>query len=94
MFNVCTRCYFYRNDPPGKSISFATEELLQLSEASPQGLPMTDFSIKDLTVREQITCQKILKSKIQNFSCVLCPNFEEHVSGWIQCLPLSAKYFQ
>ena len=68
----------FRNDLPGKSISLATEELLQLSEAYPQGLPMIDLSIKDLSVRDQITRQKVLKSKIRNFSCVLCANFEEH----------------
>ena len=71
---------FYRNDPPGKSISFATEELLRLCEKHPLGLPMTDLSTKDLTIHEQRTRQKFLQSEIQRCRCVMCPNFDNHVS--------------
>ena len=71
---------FYRNDPPGKSISFATEELLRLCEKYPLGLPMTDLSTKDLTIHEQRTRQKFLQSEIQRCRCVMCPNFDNHVS--------------
>jgi hypothetical protein len=88
MFNVCD-VYFSRNDPPGKSISSATEELLRLSEMYPQGLPMNDLSKKDLSkdfdFHQQAQRQKTLEAEIERFSCVLCPSFEEHVRGFIAC---------
>ncbi|XP_028393122.1 helicase SKI2W-like [Dendronephthya gigantea] len=68
----------FRNDLPGKSISSAIEELMNLSETFPKGLPMMNIVVKDLTLHEQKTERKKLESEIHGFECVACPSFKDH----------------
>ncbi|XP_077986520.1 superkiller complex protein 2-like [Glandiceps talaboti] len=72
----------FRNDPPGQSCSIATQELLRLTEANPDGLetldPVSDLHIRDIDLVEQFHKKASLESSVENFNCVNCPQFLEH----------------
>ena len=76
-----------RNDPPGQSTSIATQELLRLTEANPDGLeridPVKDLHFKDIDLVEKFQRLSSLESLIGQFDCLNCANFEDHVS-WIK----------
>ena len=83
--------FFFRNDPLGKSITFATEELLRLSETNPVGLPLAELNIRDVTFVEKSIRYKKLETTLEYFKCVGCLCFEEHVRFSHICIQLKAQ---
>lgn len=81
-----------RLDPPGQAISTATQELLRLAEANPNGIPtfdpVNDLHLKTVDVVEGVMRQRVLQDSIKNFHCIHSPTFTEQV-----CLPYADFYF-
>ena len=76
----------HRNDPPGQSTSIATQELLRLTEANPEGLPaidpVKDLHLKDIDLVEKFQRLSGLNSIVEQFGCLNCTNFMDHVSSF------------
>ena len=75
---------FFRSDPPSQSVSIATQELLRLTEANPQGLPgldpLKDLHLRDIELVEKFRALELMKEKFSTYNCTKCPRFTEHVS--------------
>ncbi|KAJ7999933.1 hypothetical protein DPEC_G00199540 [Dallia pectoralis] len=71
----------FRLDPPGQAISTATQELLRLAEANPDGVatldPVNDLQLKSVDVVEGTLRVRALKDALKDFSCIHSPNFLE-----------------
>ncbi|XP_062865811.1 helicase SKI2W [Trichomycterus rosablanca] len=71
----------FRHDPPGQAISTATQELLRLAEASPNGMatldPVNDLHLKGVDVVEGVMRQRVLQESLKEFHCPHCPTFTE-----------------
>lgn len=71
----------FRLDPPGQAISTATQELLRLAEANPNGIatldPVNDLHLKAVDVVEDVMRQRVLQDSIKNFHCIHSPTFTE-----------------
>ena len=76
--------FYFRSDPPGQSVSIATQELLRLTEANPTGLqgldPLKDLHLRDIELVEKFRALELMKEKFSTFNCTNCPRFAEHVS--------------
>ena len=74
----------FRDDPPGQSVSIATQELLRLTETNSEGLagldPVKDLHIRDIELVEQFKSLQTTEELFKQFQCVNCPRFQEHVS--------------
>lgn len=72
----------FREDPPGQSVSVATQELLRLSESNPDGLTklniIKECNIRDIDLMEQHRSLQFMETAIAQFNCVNCPHFLEH----------------
>lgn len=79
----------HRDDPPGQSVTVATQELVRLAEENPQGLngldPVKDLHIREIDLVEQFRSLKFMQDNFADFQCVNCPKFEEHVSYRVSC---------
>lgn len=71
----------FRLDPPGQAISTATQELLRLAEANPDGIatldPVNDLHLKGVDVVEGVMRQRVLQDSLKNFHCIHSPTFTE-----------------
>ncbi|XP_010898478.1 helicase SKI2W [Esox lucius] len=71
----------FRLDPPGQAISTATQELLRLAEANPDGVasldPVNDLQLKSVDVVEGTMRVRALKDTLKDFSCSHSPTFSE-----------------
>ncbi|XP_072890914.1 superkiller complex protein 2 [Hemitrygon akajei] len=69
----------FRNDPPGPSVTTATQELLRLAEGSPGGIasldPVSDLQLKDLDLVEGYSRARQLEGSLGTFTCVHSPKF-------------------
>ncbi|XP_069775689.1 superkiller complex protein 2 isoform X2 [Narcine bancroftii] len=69
----------FRNDPPGASVTTATQELLRLAEASPEGIasldPVSELQLKDLDLVDGYTRARRLEQTLVGFTCVHSPKF-------------------
>lgn len=74
---------YFSQDPPGQSTVLATQELLRLTEASPEGLEtidaVKDLHIRDLELVEQFKEMENLELTISSFECLNCSQFDNHV---------------
>ncbi len=81
-FHDCV--FHFRNDPPGQSVSVATQELLRLVESNPTGLPaldpIKDLHMRDMELVDRFTILRQIEDSLQTFQCVNEPNFLENVS--------------
>lgn len=72
-----------RLDPPGQAISTATQELLRLAEANPNGIatldPVNDLHLKGVEVVEGVMRQRVLVDSLKDFKCIHSPTFSEQV---------------
>ncbi|KAI8491590.1 Helicase SKI2W [Branchiostoma belcheri] len=72
----------FRNDPPGQSVTVATQELLRLTETHPGGLtpldPVKDLGVRDVDSVEQLRRRQFLLESLHKFSCIHCTKFREH----------------
>uniref|UniRef100_A0A4W4F3Q7 SKI2 homolog, superkiller viralicidic activity 2-like n=1 Tax=Electrophorus electricus TaxID=8005 RepID=A0A4W4F3Q7_ELEEL len=71
----------FRLDPPGQAISTATQELLRLAEANPDGVttldPVNDLHLKGVDVVEAVMRQRVLQDSLKDFHCTHSPTFTE-----------------
>ncbi|XP_040044192.1 superkiller complex protein 2 isoform X2 [Gasterosteus aculeatus] len=71
----------FRLDPPGQAISTATQELLRLAEANPNGMaaldPVNDLQLKSVDVVEDSMRLRVLQSSLREFNCIHSPTFAE-----------------
>ncbi|TSK28272.1 Helicase SKI2W [Bagarius yarrelli] len=71
----------FRMDPPGQAISTATQELLRLAEANPNGMatldPVNDLHLKGVDVVEGVMRQRVLQDSLKDFHCTHSPTFTE-----------------
>ncbi|XP_076864533.1 superkiller complex protein 2 [Brachyhypopomus gauderio] len=71
----------FRLDPPGQAISTATQELLRLAEANPDGVatldPVNDLHLKGVDVVEAVMRQRVLQESLKDFHCSHSPTFTE-----------------
>ncbi|KAJ8273783.1 hypothetical protein GJAV_G00105480 [Gymnothorax javanicus] len=71
----------FKLDPPGQAISTATQELLRLAEAHPEGMPtldpVNDLQLKGVEVVEASLRIRALQEALKEFNCVHCPTFAE-----------------
>ena len=83
LFLIANPTYF-RNDPPGQTVSIATQELLRLTETNSDGLagldPVKDLHIRDIELVEQFKSIQFIEETFKQFQCKNCPRFIEHVS--------------
>uniref|UniRef100_A0A672LCM7 SKI2 homolog, superkiller viralicidic activity 2-like n=1 Tax=Sinocyclocheilus grahami TaxID=75366 RepID=A0A672LCM7_SINGR len=73
----------FRLDPPGQAISTATQELLRLAEANPNGIttldPVNDLHLKGVDVVEGVMRHRVLQDCLKDFHCIHSPTFTEQV---------------
>ncbi|KAM3858180.1 superkiller complex protein 2 [Diretmus argenteus] len=71
----------FRHDPPGQAISTATQELLRLAEANPDGVatldPVNDLQLKSVDVVEGSMRLRVLQDSLKEFGCIHSPTFSE-----------------
>lgn len=71
----------FRLDPPGQAISTATQEILRLAEANPNGIttldPVNDLHLKGVDVVEGVMRQRVLQDCLKDFHCIHSPTFTE-----------------
>ncbi|XP_026112146.1 helicase SKI2W-like isoform X3 [Carassius auratus] len=71
----------FRLDPPGQAISTATQELLRLAEANPNGIttldPVNDLHLKAVDVVEAVMRHRVLQDCLKDFHCIHSPTFTE-----------------
>ncbi|KAM6899889.1 superkiller complex protein 2 [Xenentodon cancila] len=71
----------FKLDPPGQAISTATQELLRLAEANPDGIatldPVNDLQLKSVDVVEGSMRLRVLQDSLQTFNCIHSPTFAE-----------------
>lgn len=74
----------FRNDPPGASVSTATQDLLRVVEEYPSGPPtldpINDLHLRDLDLVEQFHRLKFIESDFDKYDCVDHPAFQDNVS--------------
>lgn len=71
----------FRDAPPGKEASIATQELLRLVESNPDGLesinPVKDLNMKDIDFIEKLRRKQFLEQSLNEFQCIHSPHFIE-----------------
>ncbi|PVD21624.1 hypothetical protein C0Q70_17423 [Pomacea canaliculata] len=86
----------FKDDPPGQSVTVATQELVRLAEENPQGLngldPVKDLHIRDIDLVEQFRSLKFMQDNFADFQCVNCPKFEEHFRQLDSNMKLKDEY--
>uniref|UniRef100_A0A8C2DYD2 SKI2 homolog, superkiller viralicidic activity 2-like n=1 Tax=Cyprinus carpio TaxID=7962 RepID=A0A8C2DYD2_CYPCA len=80
----------FRLDPPGQAISTATQELLRLAEANPNGIttldPVNDLHLKAVDVVEGVMRHRVLQDCLKDFHCIHSPTFTEQVLQERMCV--------
>uniref|UniRef100_A0A8C1VY33 SKI2 homolog, superkiller viralicidic activity 2-like n=1 Tax=Cyprinus carpio TaxID=7962 RepID=A0A8C1VY33_CYPCA len=78
----------FRLDPPGQAISTATQELLRLAEANPNGIttldPVNDLHLKAVDVVEGVMRHRVLQDCLKDFHCIHSPTFTEQERMCVQ----------
>uniref|UniRef100_A0A8C2B5K0 SKI2 homolog, superkiller viralicidic activity 2-like n=1 Tax=Cyprinus carpio TaxID=7962 RepID=A0A8C2B5K0_CYPCA len=78
----------FRLDPPGQAISTATQELLRLAEANPNGIttldPVNDLHLKGVDVVEGVMRHRVLQDCLKDFHCIHSPTFTEQERMCVQ----------
>ncbi|XP_064649760.1 superkiller complex protein 2-like [Lineus longissimus] len=86
----------FRDNPPGSSTSSATQELLQLTESNPTGLPgldaVDDLRIRDIELVEQFRQLQVLEGLFENFNCIKCAKFSEHFNHMKNNMQVQEEY--
>ncbi|XP_078603715.1 superkiller complex protein 2-like [Branchiostoma floridae x Branchiostoma japonicum] len=85
----------FRNDPPGQSVTVATQELLRLTETHPGGLtpldPVKDLGVRDVDSVELLRRKQFLLESLEKFSCLHCTKFREHFEELRENLELKER---
>ena len=72
-----------RSNAPAANTTKAVELLRKYSEGYPEGLelldPVRDLKIKELSFVEMMEEKRAVEGTMSYFTCLSCPNFEEHV---------------
>lgn len=72
-----------RSSAPAADTTKAVELLRKYSEGYPEGLelldPVKDLKIKELNFVEMMEEKRTVEGTMSYFTCLSCPNFEEHV---------------
>ena len=73
--------FFPRDAPPGPAATHATQELLRLVEAHPNGnIPSFNPGVTSMEyVEMRDECQQF-EPTLQHYACTHCPQLTEHVS--------------
>lgn len=75
--------FLQRDDPPGKSVTTATQELLRMVESNIHGLagldPVKDLHLRDIDLVEQFRSLQLIEDSFRGYQCINCPHFTEHV---------------
>lgn len=86
----------FRNDPPGQTVSIATQELLRLTETNSDGLagldPVKELHIRDIELVEQFKSIQSIEETFKQFQCINCPRFIEHFDEHSRNMELRNKY--
>lgn len=86
----------FKDDPPSQTVTVATQELLRLSEESPQGLsgldPVKDLHLRDIELVEKFRSLQFMKEEFSQFQCVHCPKFDEHFQQIRANMSLKEEY--
>ncbi|CAL1541570.1 unnamed protein product [Lymnaea stagnalis] len=72
----------FKDDPPDRCVTTASQELLRLSETNPSGLPglhpVNDLKLRDIELVEECRALQFLEDGFADFNCTRCPQFLEH----------------
>ncbi|XP_071154128.1 superkiller complex protein 2-like [Mytilus edulis] len=86
----------FKDDPPGQSVSIATQELLRLTETNSDGLPgldpVKDLHIRDIELVEQFRSIQAMEQTFTSFQCINCLRFQEHFDEHSSNMELRTKY--
>ncbi|XP_041370282.1 LOW QUALITY PROTEIN: helicase SKI2W-like [Gigantopelta aegis] len=86
----------FKDDPPGQSVSIATQELMRLTEANPSGLPgldpVKDLRVRDISLVEQFRALQLMEEVFSKYQCIHCPNFDDHFCEIRKNMQLRANY--
>ncbi|BFZ20866.1 hypothetical protein BsWGS_23905 [Bradybaena similaris] len=86
----------FKDDPPDRCVTTATQELLRLSEANPSGLPglhpINDLKLRDIGLVEDFRALQFLDESFASFNCTRCPKFQEHFSEHQRNMTLKNEY--
>lgn len=84
LFQVHNRNFcFYRKCEPGHSLASAFQDLCAFSEANLNGFPSQNLNFKDMDVVNKVCEFDKLENSMENFTCLKCPKFSEHVSHFL-----------
>ncbi|XP_005103863.1 helicase SKI2W [Aplysia californica] len=86
----------FKDEPPDRCVTTATQELLRLSESNPSGLPglhpVNDLKFRDMDLVEQCRTLQFLEEGFSDFNCPRCPVFLEHFSEHDRNMALKDEY--
>ncbi|XP_062604203.1 superkiller complex protein 2-like [Saccostrea cucullata] len=72
----------FKDDPPGKSVTAASQELLRMIESNIHGLPgldpVKDLHLRDIELVEQFRALHLIEDSFKSYQCINCPHFTEH----------------
>ncbi|XP_048756340.2 SKI2 subunit of superkiller complex protein-like isoform X2 [Ostrea edulis] len=72
----------FRDDPPGKSVATASQELLRMIESNIHGLPgldpVKDLHLRDIDLVEKFRSLQLIEDSFKIYQCINCPHFIEH----------------
>lgn len=88
--------FLQRDDPPGKSVTTATQELLRMVESNIHGLagldPVKDLHLRDIDLVEQFRSLQLIEDSFRGYQCINCPHFTEHFREHDRNVKLKEEY--
>lgn len=86
----------FKDDPPGKSVTTATQELLRMVESNIHGLagldPVKDLHLRDIDLVEQFRSLQLIEDSFRSYQCINCPHFTEHFREHDRNVKLKEEY--
>nr|XP_034300417.1 helicase SKI2W-like [Crassostrea gigas] len=86
----------FKDDPPGKSVTTATQELLRMVESNIHGLagldPVKDLHLRDIDLVEQFRSLQLIEDSFRGYQCINCPHFTEHFREHDRNVKLREEY--
>eukprot|EP00105_Crassostrea_gigas_P020047 XP_011438724.1 PREDICTED: helicase SKI2W isoform X1 [Crassostrea gigas] len=86
----------FKDDPPGKSVTTATQELLRMVESNIHGLagldPVKDLHLRDIDLVEQFRSLQLIEDSFRGYQCINCPHFTEHFREHDRNVKLKEEY--
>lgn len=93
---LCTTIFCHRDDPPGKSVATASQELLRMIESNIHGLPgldpVKDLHLRDIDLVEKFRSLQLIEDSFKIYQCINCPHFIEHVIIYVLSKKCSYMY--